>query len=110
MPSYGFRCEQCAQEYDVTAPLTGPPPMTCDCGTRMRRVFTPVGIIGTASTRSRPPSRPHARDAGHDPSVIGGCVIRPELAAAWSAKNRGDGAAIDRSVGVLESKGMAVPF
>lgn len=107
MPRYGFRCEQCAAERDVWASIAGPTPVTCACGAPMRRLFTPVGLL--AGTPAAAPNTSSV-DSCHDPSIVGGCLIRPELRAAWSAKNRGDGAGVDRALSTLESAGIAAPF
>ncbi len=46
MPTYGYRCTKCANEFDVFQKMSDKPVTDCPkCGGPVKRVFHPVGII-----------------------------------------------------------------
>ncbi len=46
MPTYGYRCPSCANEFDVWQRMTDPSGATCPrCGSAAVRVFFPTGIV-----------------------------------------------------------------
>ncbi|MDP1808347.1 MAG: zinc ribbon domain-containing protein [Actinomycetota bacterium] len=46
MPTYGYRCQKCANEFDVVQKMTDKPVTKCPkCGGPVKRMFHPVGII-----------------------------------------------------------------
>ena len=46
MPTYGYKCKKCANEFDVLQKMTDRPVAACpECGGPVKRVFHPVGII-----------------------------------------------------------------
>ena len=46
MPTYGYRCPSCANEFDVWQRMTDPSGATCPrCGSAATRVFYPAGIV-----------------------------------------------------------------
>lgn len=46
MPTYGYKCKKCANEFDVLQKMTDKPVADCpECGGPVKRVFHPVGII-----------------------------------------------------------------
>lgn len=46
MPTYTYRCDDCATEFEVTQRITDSPLRRCrDCGGKVERVIHPVGII-----------------------------------------------------------------
>lgn len=46
MPVYGFRCRECAEEFDLTRPISksGDAAECPACGAEAKRLFTPVGV------------------------------------------------------------------
>lgn len=103
MPIYQYLCPTCRGTREVTARLHEDVPRPNCCGSGMRRSYAVAGMLGLASA-------PKPAGAHHDHSLPGGCLLKPEVAAAWSARNRGDGAAVDRSLAALEDKGIRAPF
>jgi putative FmdB family regulatory protein len=71
MPTYGYRCEKNGHEFEVVQGITDPPLTRCKiCGSKVRRIFYPVGIVfkgpGFYKTDSRtgpPASAPTAATA-----------------------------------------------
>ena len=46
MPTYGYRCESCQQEFDVWQRMTDEPGATCPtCGGKGKRQFFPAGLV-----------------------------------------------------------------
>lgn len=46
MPTYGYRCEKCGQEFDVWQRMSDAPKADCPaCGAPGKRLFFPAGIV-----------------------------------------------------------------
>lgn len=46
MPTYGYRCEQCGEEFDVWQRMSDEPKAGCpSCGGPGKRLFFPAGIV-----------------------------------------------------------------
>lgn len=46
MPTYGYRCESCQEEFDVWQRMTDEPGATCpSCGGKGKRQFFPAGLV-----------------------------------------------------------------
>ncbi|MBV8526761.1 MAG: hypothetical protein JOZ75_00445 [Candidatus Dormibacteraeota bacterium] len=46
MPTYGYRCESCQQEFDVWQRMTDEPGAACPtCGGKGKRQFFPAGLV-----------------------------------------------------------------
>lgn len=46
MPTYGYRCEQCGQEFDVWQRMSDEAKADCpSCGGAGKRLFFPAGIV-----------------------------------------------------------------
>ena len=46
MPTYGYRCEKNGHEFEVVQGINEPPLTRCRiCGSNVRRIFYPVGIV-----------------------------------------------------------------
>ena len=46
MPTYGYRCEKCGQEFDIWQRMSDEPRAACPaCGGPGRRLFFPAGIV-----------------------------------------------------------------
>ena len=62
MPIYGYRCQACEQEFEVTQRMSDPAVAACPaCGGTGTRLFFPAGIVfkgsGFYKTDSRSPSK-----------------------------------------------------
>jgi putative FmdB family regulatory protein len=45
MPTYGYRCEKNGHEFEVVQPMSAAPLKRCKiCGSKVNRIFYPVGI------------------------------------------------------------------
>jgi putative FmdB family regulatory protein len=46
MPTYAYRCQQCAHEFDAVQKFSDDPIRICpECGGDVRKVFQPVGVV-----------------------------------------------------------------
>lgn len=58
MPTYQYACTDCAERSEVVQKFTDEPLLVCSlCGGRLRKVFSPVGIVFKGSGFYRTDSR-----------------------------------------------------
>lgn len=64
MPIYGYRCQECHQEFEVTQRMSDPAVATCPaCGGAGTRLFFPAGIVFKGSGFYKTDSRSVAKAA-----------------------------------------------
>jgi putative FmdB family regulatory protein len=105
MPTYGYRCEKNGHEFEVVQGINDPPLTRCRvCGSKVRRIFYPVGIVfkgpGFYKTDSRESSSIASADGDKSGSEGGA-----EKAAAKDKS--GDKAATVKKADGKKSKGEA---
>ena len=62
MPTYQYACTDCAERIEVVQKFTDEPLLVCGtCGGRLRKVFSPVGIVFKGSGFYRTDSRAGAK-------------------------------------------------
>lgn len=69
MPTYQYRCTECATELETVQKFTDPPLTVCpECGAELRKVFSPVGVVfkgsGFYATDSRSKGKANAAKPG----------------------------------------------
>ena len=65
MPTYQYACTECGDQTEVVQRFTDDPLTVCDpCGGRLRKVFSPVGIVFKGSGFYRTDSRAGAVSGG----------------------------------------------
>jgi putative FmdB family regulatory protein len=58
MPTYEYACTECGQHVEVVQSMSDAPLTTCAvCGGRLRKVFTPIGVVFKGSGFYRTDSR-----------------------------------------------------
>jgi putative FmdB family regulatory protein len=58
MPTYEYACTECGQHLEVVQSMSAEPLTTCTvCGGRLRKVFSPIGIVFKGSGFYRTDSR-----------------------------------------------------
>jgi len=58
VPTYQYSCTDCGEPVEAVQKFTDPPLSVCDaCGGRLRKVFSPVGIVFKGSGFYRTDSR-----------------------------------------------------
>jgi putative FmdB family regulatory protein len=61
MPTYEYACTECGQHVEVVQSMSAEPLTTCAvCGGRLRKVFSPIGIVFKGSGFYRTDSRAKA--------------------------------------------------
>ena len=65
MPTYQYRCTECANELEAVQKFTDPPLTECpECGSDLRKVFSAVGVVfkgsGFYATDSRSKGKANA--------------------------------------------------
>ena len=99
MPTYGYRCEKNGHEFEVVQSFSEPPLTRCKiCGSKVNRIFYPVGIVfkgpGFYATDSRAASK--ASSVGDKPESDGkgdGAEAKPvksDTKAKAKDKDKGD--------------------
>ena len=64
MPTYEYACTECGQHVEVVQSMSAAPLTTCSaCGGRLRKVFSPIGIVFKGSGFYRTDSRSAAKAA-----------------------------------------------
>ena len=64
MPTYQYRCTQCATELEAVQKFTDPPLAVCpECEGRLRKVFNAVGIVFKGGGFYRTDSRGGAKSS-----------------------------------------------
>jgi len=121
VPTYQYRCTECGGELEAVQKFTDDP-LTVheDCGGRLRKVFSPVGIVfkgsGFYRTDSRkgssaaePASAPSAAGSSSDSSPAGGSDKSgsgdkaPAVSSSSSSSSSGDKAAASSSSSTASS-------
>jgi len=87
VPTYGYRCEKCGNEYDVWQRMSDEPGATCpSCGGEGRRLFFPAGIVfkggGFYKTDSRKGGDSSSSSTKSTSSTTDGSSSAPAAAAA----------------------------
>ncbi len=63
MPTYQYACTECADQIEIVQKFTDDPLSVCSaCGGRLRKVFSPVGIVFKGSGFYRTDSRSSSKD------------------------------------------------
>ncbi len=64
MPTYEYACTECGDQSEVVQKFTDDPLTVCNaCGGRLRKVFSPVGIVFKGAGFYRTDSRAAAKEA-----------------------------------------------
>jgi putative FmdB family regulatory protein len=69
MPTYEYACTECGNRIEAVQSITDAPLTTCTvCGGRLRKVFSPVGIVfkGSGFYRTDSRGKPATADGGKD--------------------------------------------
>ena len=83
MPTYQYACTDCAERLEVVQSFTDEPLSVCSsCGGRLRKVFSPVGIVFKGSGFYRTDSRKGA-DTGRA-AANGASGAKPESGSGGS--------------------------
>jgi len=90
VPTYQYACTDCADRVEVVQKFTDDPLSVCaSCGGRLRKVFTPVGIVFKGSGFYRTDSRAGQKAAEPAPASANGSDGKKSDAAASAESSSG---------------------
>jgi putative FmdB family regulatory protein len=75
MPTYEYACTECGQHVEVVQSMSAAPLTTCAiCGGRLRKVFSPIGVVfkGSGFYRTDSRAKSGASDGGKSGTSKGG--------------------------------------
>ncbi len=102
MPTYEYRCDNCAKNFDVFQSFTDDPLTECPtCGSPVRKVFGSVGIVFKGSGFYKTDSR----SGGGTASVPGESSSTPATGDSGSGSGSGGDAGSDSGSGGKDSGG-----
>jgi len=96
VPTYQYACTACDEELEVVQKFTDDPLTVCDaCGGRLRKVYSPVGIVfkgsGFYRTDSRNGSKAKDKQANGSGDGSSGKGEAPAAGSGSSAEKSGSG-------------------
>jgi putative FmdB family regulatory protein len=109
VPTYEYACTECGDKSEVVQRFSDDPLTVCtQCGGRLRKVFSPVGIVFKGSGFYRTDSRNgSAAAAAKDAAGKGSNGASAESSGATSSESAKDGASKDGSSKSDSSGGKA---
>jgi putative FmdB family regulatory protein len=72
MPTYEYACTECGEHVEVVQSMSDAPLTTCAvCGGKLRKVYTPIGIVfkGSGFYRTDSRAKAGATDGGKEPAA-----------------------------------------
>ncbi len=92
MPTYQYACTDCAERLEVVQRFTDEPLSVCSsCGGRLRKVFSPVGIVFKGSGFYRTDSRKSQNGADTSRSAANGSSESKSESKSESSGSSGSG-------------------
>lgn len=111
MPTYQYRCTECGEPLEVVQSFSDAPLTVCPaCGGRLRKVFSPVGVVFKGSgfyktdSRSTPKANPAETGAAKTdkPAAGGEKASEPAPKAEPSGKGESKGDSKGESTGAAK--------
>jgi putative FmdB family regulatory protein len=94
MPTYGYRCEKNGHEFEVVQGINDEPLTRCQvCGSKVRRIFYPVGIVFKGPGFYKTDSRSGSAITGGDSDSKGSSTDKAGGDKSTSDKSSGDSTA-----------------
>ena len=86
MPTYQYRCTECATELEAVQKFTDPPLTECpECGSDLRKVFSAVGVVFKGSGFYKTDSRSSGSTKKKEPATAA-AAPKSEAKASAPAK------------------------
>lgn len=111
MPIYEYACVECGQHIEVVQSMSDPPLAVCAaCGGRLRKVFSPIGIVFKGSGFYRTDSRGKSSTSAKDGAPTGTSTKETTSARSESSSSSSDSSgSTTRSDSSSSSKPAAKP-
>jgi putative FmdB family regulatory protein len=98
VPTYQYTCTECGEQVEVVQKFTDDPLTVCTaCGGRLRKVFSPVGIVFKGSGFYRTDSRKAAASDGPAKKDKEPAGSKSSDSSSGSAKDSGSSGSSDKS-------------
>ena len=99
MPTYSYHCDSCGHDFEAVQRFADEPLNECpQCGSAIRRVIQPVGVVFKGSgwyiTDSRPKSSSESGDGAEKPAKKSGEKAEKAETADSSAKSEKSAASV----------------
>jgi putative FmdB family regulatory protein len=89
MPTYEYACTECGKHIEVVQSMSDAPLSTCAiCGGRLRKVFSPIGIVFKGSGFYRTDSR--GKPAKAEPAAAGKGDKKPAAESTSSSSEKSE--------------------
>lgn len=111
MPTYEYACVECGQHIEVVQSMSDPPLAVCAaCGGRLRKVFSPIGIVFKGSGFYRTDSRGKPATATKDNATTAKATpaVKTESASS-SSESSGSDSKVAKSDSSSSSKAASKP-
>jgi putative FmdB family regulatory protein len=95
MPTYEYACTECGEHVEVVQSMSDAPLTTCAvCGGRLRKVYSPIGIVfkGSGFYRTDSRAKAGAADGGKEPAAKDAKPPAASGAKSDSGSSSGSGA------------------
>ena len=88
MPTYSYRCTECANAFDIVQSFTDDSLTVCPtCGGKLRKVFSPIGVTFNGSGFYRTDSRPSSGSSSSSSSAPSTPAAAPAPSAPSSSSS-----------------------
>jgi putative FmdB family regulatory protein len=109
MPTYEYACVECGQHIEVVQSMSDQPLAVCGaCGGRLRKVFSPIGIVFKGSGFYRTDSRGKSSAAAKDGAIKEPAAAKSDSSSSSSSTSDSSGSA-SKSDSAANSKPVAKP-
>lgn len=99
MPTYEYACVECGEHLEVVQSMSDPPLAVCTtCGGRLRKVFSPIGIVFKGSGFYRTDSRGRSATTAKDGAAKETSATKTESSSS-SSESSGSTSKSDSSSG-----------
>jgi putative FmdB family regulatory protein len=110
MPTYEYACVECGHHIEVVQSMSDPPLAVCTaCGGRLRKVFSPIGIVFKGSGFYRTDSRGKSPTAAKDGASTKEAATAKTESSSSSSSSPESGGSASKSDSSASSKPAAKP-
>jgi putative FmdB family regulatory protein len=110
MPTYEYACVECGHHIEVVQSMSDPPLAVCTaCGGRLRKVFSPIGIVFKGSGFYRTDSRGKSSTAAKDGASTKEAATAKTESSSSSSSSPESGGSTSKSDSSASSKPAAKP-
>jgi len=110
MPTYEYACVECGQHIEVVQSMSDPPLAVCAvCGGRLRKVFSPIGVVFKGSGFYRTDSRGKSATATKDNATTAKETPAAKTESASSSSSSSESSGSDSKAAKSDSSSSSKP-